>query len=53
MYSLSVAELGVNNENYLNEGRKRTYKAIIYIEQVVSSRIDVPFSDYEGGVIAI
>ena len=53
MYSLSVAELGVKNENYLNEGRKRTYKAIIYIEQVVSSRIDVPFSDYEGGVIAI
>ena len=53
MHSLSVVELGVKNENFLNEGRKRTYKAIIYIEQVVSSHVDVPFSNYEAGVIAL
>ena len=53
MNALSVALLGVKNESYLNEGRKRIYKAIIYLEEAVSPLIDVPFSEYEDGVLAL
>ena len=53
MNALSVALLGVKNESYLNEGRKRIYKAIIYLEEAVSPLIDVPFSEYEEGVLAL
>jgi hypothetical protein len=47
MNALSVQFLGVKNEAYLNDARKGCYKAIIYLEEVVSNYIDVPFSDYE------
>lgn len=46
-HALSVAVLGVKNEDALNEARKTLYKAVIYLEEVVSNFIDVPFSDYE------
>lgn len=47
MNALSVSLLGVKNENYLNSARKDCYRAIKYVEEVVSSSIDVPYSDYE------
>jgi len=47
MNQLSIAFLGVKNENMLNDARKRIYQSIIYLEQVVTDYIDSPFSDYE------
>jgi hypothetical protein len=53
MNALSVSLLGVRNEAYLNDARKGCYKAIIYLEDVVSSQIDAPFSEYEELLDAI
>ena len=47
MNELSVALLGVKNEEYLNGARKGCYKSIIHLESVVSSLVDAPFADYE------
>jgi hypothetical protein len=47
MNELSVGLLGVKNEAYLNDARKGCYRSIIYLEKVVSSLVDAPFSDYE------
>jgi len=44
---LSQTLLGVKNENALNDARKACYKALIYLEEVFTSYIDVPYSDYE------
>lgn len=52
-HSLSVAVLGVKNEDALNDARKTLYKAVIYLEEVVSDYIDAPFSDYEDKVSLI
>jgi len=49
-HNLSVSVLGVKNEDALNDARKTLYKAIIYIEEVVSNYVDVPYSDYEEKV---
>jgi hypothetical protein len=46
MNRLSVALLGVKNEAFLNDGRKSCYQAVIYLEEVVSNRLDAPFSEY-------
>ena len=43
---LSVALLGVKNEAFLNDGRKSCYQAVIYLEEVVSNRLDAPYSEY-------
>jgi hypothetical protein len=43
---LSVGLLGVKNEAFLNDGRKSCYQAVIYLEEVVSNRLDAPFSEY-------
>lgn len=53
MNQLSLAFLGVKNENMLNDARKRIYQSIIYLEQVVSDYIDSPFSDYEDKLAVI
>ncbi len=53
MSSLSLSFLGVKNEAFLNEARKCIYKAIIYLEEIVSAFVDAPFSDYEEGLEAI
>ncbi len=53
MNSLSWSFLGLKNEAYLNEARKCVYKVLIYLEEIVTSYIDVPFSDYEGGLAGI
>ena len=47
MNDLSVALLGVKNDNYLNDARKGCYRELIYLEEVVSTYIDAPFADYE------
>jgi hypothetical protein len=47
---LSVSLLGVKNEDALNDARKTLYKAVIYLEEVVSNFIDAPFSDYEDKI---
>jgi hypothetical protein len=44
---VSVELLGVKNEGFLNDARKCCYKTVIYLEDVVSDFIDVPFSDYK------
>ena len=49
MNSLSLSFLGVKNEAYLNEGRKCIYKALIYLEEIVSPMIDAPFSRLRAG----
>ncbi len=53
MSSLSLSLLGVKNEAYLNEARKCIYKALIYLEEIVSALVDVPFGDYEQGLESI
>lgn len=50
MNSLSINLLGVKNEAFLNDARKDLYKSIIYLEETVSSYIDVPYADYEEKV---
>ena len=47
MNDLSVALLGVKNDNHLNDARKGCYRGLIYLEEVVSTFIDAPFGDYE------
>ncbi len=44
---LSIALLGIKNEAYLNDARKGCYKGVIYLEQIVTPHVDVPFSEYE------
>jgi hypothetical protein len=53
MNSLSLTFLGMKNEAFLNEARKCIYKTLIYLEEIVSSAIDVPFSDYEEGLATV
>ncbi len=44
---VSQAVLKVKNEEALNDARKSIYKAVIYLEEVVSNLVDAPFSEYE------
>ncbi len=53
MHGISVAMLGVKNEEALNEARKALYKSVIYLEEVVTGLVDVPYSDYEGKLAEI
>ncbi len=53
MSSLSLSFLGVKNETFLNEARKCIYKAIFYLEEIVTAYVDAPFSDYEPGLETI
>jgi len=50
---VSQAVLKVKNEEALNDARKSLYKAVIYLEELVSNSIDAPFSDYEEKLAAI
>jgi len=44
---VSMAVLKVKNEEALNDGRKAMYKAVIYLEEIVSNFIDAAFSEYD------
>ncbi|MCL2800931.1 MAG: hypothetical protein FWD28_04150 [Treponema sp.] len=50
---ISQSVLKNKNEEALNDARKSLYKAVIYLEEVVSNMIDAPFSDYEEKLSAI
>lgn len=43
--SMSWKLMEVKNNDALNDARKILYKAIIYLEEVVTNEIDVPYSD--------
>ena len=43
--SLSLRLMEVKNNDALNDARKLLYKAIIYLEEIVSDAIDVPYAD--------
>jgi hypothetical protein len=47
---ISQAMLKIKNEDALNEGRKSVYKSVIYLEQIVTSMVDAPYSEYEEKV---
>jgi len=50
MNQLSMDLLGIKNENFLNDARKSCYKIIIYLEDVFSDYLDMPYSDYSGKI---
>lgn len=43
--SLSLKIMDVKNNDALNDARKILYKAIIYLEEVVTDVIDIPYAD--------
>ena len=50
---ISLSMLRQRNEEALNDSRKSLYKAVIYMEELVSPFIDAPFSDYEEKLVGI
>lgn len=44
--SLSLKLMEVKNNDALNEARKILYKAIIYLEEIVTNVIDTPYSEF-------
>jgi len=50
---ISQSVLKNKNEEALNDARKSLYKAVIYLEEVVSNYVDAPFSDYEEKLAVI
>ncbi|MDR2619133.1 MAG: hypothetical protein LBC62_09715 [Treponema sp.] len=50
---VSQSMLKLRNEEALNDGRKSLYKAVIYLEEIVSNLVDTPFSEYEEKLGAI
>ncbi|MGN0728623.1 hypothetical protein [Treponema sp.] len=45
--SISLEMLETKNNDTLNDARKSIYKAIIYLEEIVTNTVDCPFSDLE------
>lgn len=45
--TLSVALLGIKNEDYLADARKTIGRCIKYLEDIATPYVDVPFSEYE------
>lgn len=43
--SLSLKLMEVKNNEALNDARKMLYKAVIYLEDVVTGQIDIPYGD--------
>jgi len=50
---VSMTVLKVKNEEALNDARKAMYKAVMYLEEVVSNFIDASFSEYDEKVAEI
>jgi hypothetical protein len=44
---VSFAVLKVKNEASLDDARKALYKAVLYLEELITNYVDAPFSDYE------
>ena len=53
MSGVSLSMLKLRSEEALNDGRKSLYKGVIYLEEVVSPLVDVPYSDYEERLLEI
>ncbi len=51
--NLSVEILETKNNDALNDARKILYKAIIYLEEVVTDKIDIQYSELEDNIAAI
>lgn len=51
--TLSEELLAVKNTDALNESRKTLYKAVIYLEEIVTNIIDAPYSEYEEALAKI
>ncbi|MCI5524182.1 MAG: hypothetical protein SO116_06975 [Treponema sp.] len=51
--SFSVEILGTKNNDALNDARKSIYKAIIYLEEIVSNVVDCPYSEIEPKIALI
>jgi hypothetical protein len=45
--NLSLTILKARNEDALNEARKTIYKAVIYLENIVTGKVNSPYSEYE------
>ena len=50
-YSLEL--LDVKNQDALNDARKSIYKAIIYLEEIVSNVVDCPYNELESKLATI
>ena len=50
---VSQSMIKLRSEESLNDGRKSLYKAVIYLEEVVSPLIDAPYSEYEDKLAEI
>ena len=53
MNSLALQILKVRNNEVLNDARKVLYKAIIYLEEIVTNIVNVPYSEIEDKVAQI
>jgi len=53
MNSLALKILEVKNNDALNDARKSLYKAIIYLEEIVSNVVDVPYSELDDKLAEI
>ena len=53
MNNLSVEILETKNTDALNEARKVLYKAVIYLEEIVTNIVDAPYSEYQENVARI
>lgn len=51
--NLSVEILETKNNDALNDARKILYKAIIYLEEVVTDKIDIQYNELEDSIAAI
>ncbi len=45
--AISVDMLATKNNDALNDARKSLYKAVIYMEELVSNIVDAPFQDFD------
>jgi hypothetical protein len=46
--NLSLIILKTRNEDAINDARKAVYKAIIYLENIVTGAVNAPYSEYES-----
>ena len=53
MNSLSLKLLSFKNNDALNDARKALYKAIIYLEEIVSNIVDIPYTDLDDKLAGI
>jgi hypothetical protein len=47
---IGMAVLNTRDEDSLGEAKKAVSKAIIFLENVVTGKVDAPFSEYEGSL---